>query len=120
MDATLTSLSAAQLRRAAELKEQIESLQDELSGLFGGAAPVNSTVTTQQPGRKRVLSPAAIARIRAAQKLRWAAYRGAKGATYANRAPQAKRRMPPAARARLAAIARARWARAKATGKNAL
>jgi hypothetical protein len=112
MDSTLTNLTAAQFRRAAEIKERIESLQDELTGMLGGTAPASKA----RPGQRRALSPAAIARIRAAQKARWAAHRAAKG----RNSSQPKRKMSSSARARLAAIARARWAKVKASGRNAL
>jgi hypothetical protein len=120
MDLSLTTLSAAQLRRAAEIKEQIESLQGELSALAGGAAPA---VTSAAPAGRRTMSLAAIARIRAAQKARWAAHRSAKANAAAGALTpqsQAKRPMSMAARARLAAIARARWAKIRAQGRNAL
>jgi len=110
MDPIIINLSAHQLRRAAELKEQIESLQGELNHLLGSPAqpPTNGTQ------KKRHLSAAAIARIRAAQKARWAKVRR----TPLNRRP--KRRMTAAGRARLAELARARWRSAKAQGKSTL
>lgn len=117
MDSTLASLSSAQLRRAADLKERIESLQNELSGLLGSSA---SFVPSAQGGKKRFLSAAAIARIRAAQKARWAKHRAAQGGKSTAKASASARKMPAAARARLAAIARARWAKAKASGRKAL
>ena len=117
MDSTLASLSSTQLRRAAELKERIESLQNELSGLLGGSA---SALPSGQGSRKRFLSAAAIARIRAAQKARWAKHRAAHGGKPGRKAAAGGRKMPAAARARLAAIARARWAKVKAAGRKAL
>jgi len=121
MDSTLTNLSAAQLRRAAELKEQIESLQNELTGLFGGKTSAAPSGGSSTGGKKRgVLSPAAIERIRAAQRARWAAHRAAKGQTARKQKPAGARKMSASARARLAAIARARWAKVKAAGKSAL
>ena len=113
MESPLTNLTATQLRRAADIKERIEALQDELAGLVGGAAPVAA-----KPGQRRSISPAGIARIRAAQKARWAAAKQAKKTPGAK--PQPKRKMSAGARARLAAIAKARWAKAKAQGKKAL
>jgi len=110
MDPAIINLSAYQLRRAAELKEQIESLQSELNQLLGSS----TRVVGNGKAKKRHLSAAAIARIRAAQKARWARVRRLP----ASRRPV--RRVSAAGRARLAELARARWKRAKAQGKSTL
>jgi hypothetical protein len=110
MDPVIINLSAHQLRRAAELKERIESLQNELKQLVGSPAYPQPNGSA----KKRHLSAAAIARIRAAQKARWAKVRR----TPANRRPV--RHMSAAGRARLAQLARARWKTAKAQGKSTL
>jgi hypothetical protein len=116
MESTLSNLSASQLRRAAEIKDKIESLQHELSGIVGESAAAGTA--SKPAGKRRKLSAAAINRIREAQKARWAAHRAAKAS---GKAPKAKKRkMSPAARARLAAIAKARWAKVKASGRKAL
>lgn len=69
MQSSLASLSPRQLRRAAEIKEKIDSLQRELDGLLGAAAPAPS-----RRGRKkrRTMSPEARAKIGEAQRRRWA------------------------------------------------
>jgi hypothetical protein len=73
---SLSNLSPAQLRRAASILEQIEKLQSQLNHL-GGAKAV---APQSKPGRKRTkFSAAGIARIRAAQKARWAKIHAAKG-----------------------------------------
>jgi hypothetical protein len=72
MNVSINGLSAQQLRRAADLKEKIETLQGELNQLIGGKAAA-------APGGRRTLSPAARARIVAAQKARWAKFHAAKG-----------------------------------------
>jgi hypothetical protein len=108
------NLTAQQLRRAAELKEKIEALQEDLNKLLGTPAQPGAATA---PARKRTLSPAAIARIRAAQKARWAAHRASRPQTPS---PAPRRKLSPAARARLAAVAKARWAKVKAAGKKAL
>ena len=64
------------------------------------------------------MSAAAIARISAAQKARWAKIKRATGSTSAG--PKRRRRMTAAGRARLAEIARARWKSARAQGKSTL
>jgi len=110
----ITQLSAHQLRRAAELKEKIESLQSELNGLLG----VPSAAGGNGISRKRHMSAAAIARISAAQKARWAKIKKATGSEATPR--KGKRKMSAAGRARLAEIARARWKTVKASGKSTL
>jgi hypothetical protein len=72
----LSDLSPAQLRRTASILEQIEKLQSQLNHLGGAKA----TAPAPKPGRKRTkFSAAGIARIRAAQKARWAKIHAAKG-----------------------------------------
>jgi hypothetical protein len=110
MNTDLTGVTAQQLRRAAVLKETIESLEAELSRLLSGG----STGSRQGGTGPRRMSAAARAKIRASQKARWAAIRGGQAK------PGPRRRMSAASRARLAAIARARWKKAKSSGRNAL
>ena len=122
----IQNISSAQLRKVVAIKERIEQLESELEALVGGdSAPA---VVTRGPGRpkgtgRRKMSPAAKARIAAAQRARWARVHAAAGKSAS--APAAKkggkrRKMSPAVRAKLAAIARARWAKVKASGKSAL
>jgi hypothetical protein len=100
-------LSAEQLRRAADLKEQIEELQSQLSALLG----------SPDPGSSRHISFEARARMAAVARARWARFHanGEGGPAHRRR-----RKMSTAAKARLAAIARARWRKVKAAGKNSL
>lgn len=109
---TMTNLSASQLRRAAGIKQKIESLQKRLSRLLGG------TDGTAAPRKRRKMSAAGRRKIAAAQKARWAKVKGRKSA--AKPVKKARRKMSAAARAKIAAAARARWAKAKAQGKNTL
>ena len=114
---SLSSLTSNQLKRAASIQEQIESLHHELAGLLGASAPATTNaVATRKTGRKKI-SAAGIARIKAAQKLRWAKVKAGKPST-----PKTKktRKMSPAARAKIAAVAKARWAAIKAAGKKRL
>jgi hypothetical protein len=69
---TLMQLTARQLRQAADIQEKIASLQEKLAALLG--APASPSVL---PKRKGKISAAGIARIRAAQKLRWAKVKSA-------------------------------------------
>lgn len=109
----LLSLTAKQLRRAADLKEEIEALNQELSLIRGTTASASS----KRP-KKRGMSAAGRAAVAAAQKTRWAKLKAAKPAA---KAPSKKKRtMSAAAKARISAAAKARWAKAKAAGKKSL
>ena len=101
------NLTPAQMRHAADLKEKIDALQNELSRLEGAPAAVTSGAGSGKGG-KRQISAAGIARIRAAQKLRWAKAKAGGTAKPAKRGP---RKMSAAARARIAAAQKARWAK---------
>lgn len=59
-----------QLKRAVEIREQIEKLEKELDEILQGIEPVEKKERRGRP-RKRTLSPEARARIAAAQKARW-------------------------------------------------
>jgi len=111
----ITSLTPSQLRQAASLKEKIETLQKQLAHLAGGtgaatraASPAGKPVKT-----KKKISAAGIARIRAAQKARWAKI---KAKAHTAKAPSKKVRRPLSAeaRAKMAAAAKARWAKVRA------
>ena len=125
----LLSLTSSQLKRAADLKDRIEALNQELASLFGSSATVASVEPKAKRGRKKI-SAAGIAKIIAAQKARWAKVKSAaKGAAKpaakpsvkaAAKAPAKKGKMSAAARAKIAAAARARWAKAKAAGRTSL
>ena len=114
---TFTNLTPKQLRRAADVKERIDALQEELSQLLGAPAPAEAEAAPAKPKRKKI-SAAGIARIRAAQRARWAAIK--KSTAQAKDAPKHKRKLSAAGRAKLAASARARWAKVKAAGKTSL
>jgi hypothetical protein len=84
---SLVHLSSGQLRRAANLKEKIESLEGELASLMGGSVgvrrvgrpPKDSNSTPAPTTKKRKMSAAGRARIAAAQKARWAKVKSEKG-----------------------------------------
>ncbi len=113
---SISGLTAGQLRQAAEIQEQIQSLQAELRQLLGGllttAAPTPEAPSTP---KKRKLSAQGLANIRAGVRKRVAKQKGG-----AKLVGAAKRKMSAAAKARLAAIARARWAKAKRAGRSRL
>jgi len=77
-----------QLRKAADIQEKIQSLQEELGQLLGGEVPTPAQ-STDAP-RKYKFSPAARARMRAAQKARWAKIKGAAPSAKAARKPKRK------------------------------
>ena len=61
----ISDLTPQQLRRAAAIKEQLDSFTKELRRLLDGAATDGGT------GKKRVMSAAARMKIAAAQRARW-------------------------------------------------
>ena len=109
----LLDLSTEQLRRVADIKERIESLQYELSRVLGGRAPGKRVVRISAAGR---------ARIAEAQRRRWAEYNSARDQKKISRraASRPRRTLSAAAKAKIAAAARSRWAKAKAAGKSRL
>jgi hypothetical protein len=118
---TFSALSAQQLRRAAQVQEQIESLQAELNQILRGEVPTPSltpaaVLVPAQPKRK--MSAAGRAAIAAAARARWAKLRAERKPVAV--AQQPTRKISAAGRARLAALAKARWANVKRAGKKSL
>jgi len=113
---SITNLTPSQLRRAAELKEKIDVLELELAGLLG-STPV-SALPGFAPAKKSKFGPAAIARIRAGQKARWAKYKATLGASASEKPARKKRKMSPEGLARIRAAQKARWAKVKAAKAN--
>lgn len=115
MNTNITGLSPQQLRRAADIKERIVSLEKELSQVFGASAPAASA-TAKTGGR--FMSAEARARISAAQKARWAKQKGSKASAPAKAAAKTgSSKMSPAARAKLSAKLKAYWAAKRAGQK---
>ena len=142
----ITTLSPTQLRKAADIQERIESLQEELGQVLGGE--VSTPAETTEAPRKYKFSAAARAKMRAAQKARWAKIKGtvpsttpakkakrkmsAEGlaniragvakrlAAQGKAVQKAKRKFSAAGRAALSAAAKARWAKSKKAGKTTL
>jgi len=111
---SITNLSADQLHRAATLKGRIQSLENQLSRLFG----IDGATTKSAPQKRRKISAAGRARIAAAQRARWAKRKGRKSPVKLTHKPA--RKLSAAARAKISAAAKARWAKAKAAGKKGL
>ena len=68
----ITQLSAAQLRRGADIKAKIETLQKELTGLITNFLVSTATAPAKPARKKRRMSAAARKRISEAAKARWA------------------------------------------------
>ena len=114
------NLSSTQLRKAADLKERIDSLTSELASILGGISSLNPQPLPPKAGGRH-MSAAGRARIAAAARARWAKVRAAKSEAAAKPAVKVTRRtMSSAARVKIAAAAKRRWAKAKAAGKSRL
>ena len=113
MSSSITDLSAQQLRRAANIKDKIQTLENELGKILGSSI---KPVAAAAPKKRRKMSAAGRAKIAAGQKARWAKAKGQK----MKQSQPKKRKMSAAARAKISAAAKARWAKVKAAGKNTL
>lgn len=71
----LRDLTVAQLKKAAAIKERIEQLERDLTGIFGIPEPLTLGGIIR---RRRKMSAAGRAKISAAAKARWAKVRAAK------------------------------------------
>ena len=120
-------LTPAQLRQAADIKDQIVGLENQLAAILGGSAtPAPIQPAKPVVAKKRGMSAAGKARIAAAQKLRWAKVHAAKAkpaakamvkSVVAAKPATKKRKMSPEGRARIIAAAKARWAKVRAAKK---
>jgi hypothetical protein len=107
----LNNLTTEQLREIISIKEQIESLQAQLEAIAGG-----DVAPALHPGRGRYKrSPAARARMAAAQRARWAGIKETSGRVGRPPGKKGKRRLSAAGRAAIIAGTKARWAKLKAT-----
>jgi hypothetical protein len=114
---SLSTLSPNALRKAADLQEKIQSLQEELGQLLGNQ--VSTLVQpTEAPKKKWKFSAASRAKMRRAQKARWAKIKGTMRSATPEQKP--KRKMSAAGRAAISAAAKARWAKARKAGKSRL
>ena len=113
----LSRLSVQQLQRALAIRQQIESLIQELDALEGNF-PI------AYPGRGRRAPGVADRRAGVVKGARLAKRKGVKRADANGAAPavakKKKRVVSPEHKARLSESAKARWAKAKAEGKSSL
>jgi len=120
--------TATQLRRATELQEQIEALQNELdtllglrsvrvpgkpnSGLKAHLAPIPAAdPAAEAPKRKHNMSAAGRAAIQRAQKARWARLKAATGVS--EEASKRKYNINAVGRAAISRAQKVRWAKLK-------
>ena len=96
------------------LKKEQDRLTKELHGISAALAAFGKSYG-KQTGTRGTLSAAARARIGAAQRARWAKFRGTAKAVPV----RGKRTLSAAARRKTAAAQRARWAKVKAAKKSA-
>jgi hypothetical protein len=107
----LLTLASHQLRKAADIVDEIEKLKGQLSATLG-----SSEIATEARKIRRKMSASGRLAIAAGQKARWAKAK----VESALKPAKARRKMSAAGRAKIAAAARKRWAKAKAAGRNAL
>jgi len=70
----MINLTPQQLRKAANIQEKIQSLQKQLGQLLGGE--VSTPAQSTEVSKKRKFSAATRAKMKAAQKARWAKIKG--------------------------------------------
>lgn len=118
----MINLTSSQLRKAADLQDQIVKLQTQLAGILVNPSTwIPETIKVSKPAKKG-MSAAGISKIAAAQKARWAKIKAAKASPKAAVKPVAKakpvqkkkRKMSAAGRARIVAAQKARWAKVNA------
>ena len=119
----IANLSPQNLRTAADLKERIDGLQDQLNAILGGEAPTPiAPGPAVEPGRKkRTMTAAWRKALSLAQKARWAAKRGeapSKTAPVKVTKEKPKRYISPALRKARSEAMKARWAKARRAGKS--
>ena len=104
----ITTLSPQQLRKAADIQEKIQSLQEELGQLLGGFEAPAIETTEAEEAKDECCWCAAIA---AAARARWAKIKGT--ASSAKPAKEPKRKLTPAMKAALERAWAARRAKTK-------
>jgi hypothetical protein len=109
---SITDLTPQQLRRAADIQEQISELHSELNQILIGSTYVTGPEPSDGRKKRRKLSAEGLANIRAGARKRWAAKHSEQETNGMSLKP--RRRMSAAGKAAIAAAARERWARWRA------
>ena len=114
---SIIGLTPKTLRKAADLQERIEGLQEELQQLLGEvSAPVP---TAEGPKKRKKFTAATKAKMAASQRARWAGNKEA--APEAEPAPKkARKELSAAVRKARSEAMKARWAKVKKAGKSEL
>jgi hypothetical protein len=121
----ITNMLPQQLRKAADLLEKIQGLQNGLNQILRTEAPAALEAPAKPKNgrrkRRRKLSAQGLANIRAGVAKRMAK-KGRKAARTKPEQPveKPKRKVSAAGRRALSLAAKARWAKAKAAGKSRL
>ena len=111
-DMELTQLSAAQLRQAADIKEQITKLEGELGAILG-----TSTTTARSSKVHWTRTTAGRAKLARAARKSWHSGRRLAGGTKSSASSNGKKThwtQTPAGRARMAKLMEQRWKTKKA------
>lgn len=124
---SITTLTPQQLRQAADVKERIDALQDQLNEILGGEIPAPFGYEPQPPAtngrrkRRKQVSAGARARMSASQRARRAAERGEGPADLAPATTEGKpakqRNISEAGRKALSLAAKKKWAKFRAAKK---
>jgi hypothetical protein len=111
----MINITPAQLRKAADIQEKIQSLQKELGQLLGGE--VSTPAQSTEAPKTRKVNAAGRARMRAAQIARWAKIKGTPPSATPAPAPK-KRKMSAQGLANIrAGVAKRMAAQGKAVQK---
>jgi len=121
----MINITSAQLRKAADIQEQIQELQQQLDQILSGEVPTPAPAPKliEEPKKKGEMSAAGRAAISAAAKARWAKRKGISFTITPKRSDEPAPTMKPkiqrsaAWRAAVSAAAKARWAKVRAQGK---
>ena len=118
---SIIGLTPRTLRKAADLQERIEGLQEELEQLLGEVpAPAPAPAPTAEiPKKRKKFSAATKAKMAASQRARWAGNQ--EPAPEVEPAPKkARKELSTAVRKARSEAMKARWAKVKKAGKSEL
>ena len=116
---SIIGLTPRTLRKAADLQERIEGLQEELEQLLGEVPAPAPAPTAEGPKKRKKFSAATKAKMAASQRARWAGNQ--EPAPEVEPAPKkARKELSAAVRKARSEAMKARWAKAKRAGKSEL